>query len=183
MHKVKYNALLMACYKSRKGTGYCILIKNQVVAEEAIPLEIFPTVFQAKVVAILLATETLLEFADCGKIVIHSDSQVLNNLIVTSQMVWAAMLNLDTLAEKQVVSLRWVRAEHTLDLLGMKKQTLLQKEGLKWYQLHLSHWFLCPCASSRKTSKPKLKIDGSCNLQGAKQLEERLLERISPTKS
>jgi hypothetical protein len=48
-----------------------------------------------------LAAEKLLEFADYGKIVIHSDSQaalqVLNNPIVTSHMVLAAMLNLDTL--------------------------------------------------------------------------------------
>jgi hypothetical protein len=90
--------------------GYCILIKDQVVAVEMIPLGIFLTVFPVKVVAILLAAEKLLEFSDRGKIVIHSDFQaalqVLNNPVVTSQTVLAAMLNLDTLAEKQVVSLR-----------------------------------------------------------------------------
>jgi hypothetical protein len=35
-------------YKSRMGTSCCILIKDQVVLEETIPLGIFPTVFQAE---------------------------------------------------------------------------------------------------------------------------------------
>jgi ribonuclease HI len=55
-----------------------------------------------------------LDYADCGKIVIHSGFQaalqVLNNPVVMSQTVLAAMLKLDYLAEKQVVSLRWIRA-------------------------------------------------------------------------
>jgi ribonuclease HI len=113
--KLKYNVFPDGShYKSRTVAAYCILIKDQVVAEEAIPLGIFPSVFQAEVVPILLAAEKLLEFADHGKIVIHSDSQaalqVLNNPVVTSQTVLAAMLNLDTFAKKQVISLWWVKA-------------------------------------------------------------------------
>jgi ribonuclease HI len=118
-------------YKSRTWAGYRILIKDQVVAEEAIPLEIFQSVFQAKVVAILSAAEKLMEFADRGKIVIHSDSQaalqVLNNPVVTSQTVLAAMLNLDTLAEKQVISLRWVKAH--VGLTGNEKADSPAKRG------------------------------------------------------
>jgi hypothetical protein len=91
------------------GTGYCILIKDQVVVEETIPLETYPAVFQAKVMAIFVATKKLLDFAVHWKIVIHSDSQaalhVLKNPVVMSQMILA-----NALAEKQVVSLWWVKA-------------------------------------------------------------------------
>jgi hypothetical protein len=62
-----------------------------------------------------LEAEKMLELADCVKIVIQSDSQAalqVNNAVVMSQMVLAAMLNLNILAEKQVVSLWWVRAQY-----------------------------------------------------------------------
>jgi hypothetical protein len=104
------------------GASYCILIKDQVVVEEAIPLGIFPSVFQTEVVAIFSATEELLEFADHWKIVIHSDSQAAlqaNNPVVMSQTVLAAMLNLDTLAEKQIISLQWVKTH--VGLTGNEK--------------------------------------------------------------
>jgi hypothetical protein len=44
-------------YKSRMSASYCILIKDQVVAKEVIPLGTFPTLFQAEVVAILSAAD------------------------------------------------------------------------------------------------------------------------------
>jgi ribonuclease HI len=63
--------------------------------------------------------------------VIHSDSQAalqaLNNPVVTSQTLLAAMVNLDPLAKKQVVSLWWAKA--LVGITGNEKADSLAKRG------------------------------------------------------
>jgi ribonuclease HI len=115
----------------RVGAGYCIMVDDTVVAEKAIPLGTYPTVFQAEVTAIHEAAEELLKFASLGKIVIHSDSQAalmaLNSASVTAATVLSTMQNLDVLAMEQEVKLTWVRAH--VGLVGNERADTLAKKG------------------------------------------------------
>jgi hypothetical protein len=71
---------------------------------------------------------------------------------------------LDTLDEKQVVLLQWVKAH--VGLTRNEKADLLANRGSKWYQLHWRHCFWCPHANLPETSRLKLKKDGSFNVLG-----------------
>lgn len=101
-------------YKDRAGAGFCIVVNGVSIVQKSIPLGIYPTVFQAEIMAIFEATETLQAYANLGTIVIHSDSQAaikaLDKADVESKVVLAAMQNLDKLAVKQKVKICWVKA-------------------------------------------------------------------------
>jgi ribonuclease HI len=115
----------------KAGAGYCIMVNSTIVAECAIPLGKYPTVFQAEVMAVHHAAEKLLEYVAFGNIVIHSDSQAallaLDNPVITAKTVLATVLNLDKLAERQKVELTWVRAH--IGTMGNERADMLAKTG------------------------------------------------------
>jgi ribonuclease HI len=118
-HGIPYGGTL-ECYtdgskmNSRTGSGYCIIHRKVVIAAETISLGKYPTVFQAEIMAINAAAIKLLEYAHLGKIAIYCDSQAallaLNSSKVTAGTVLSTIMNLDALAQKQVVTLSWVKA-------------------------------------------------------------------------
>lgn len=117
--------------KGRAGAGFCIIVNGTLVAEQAIPLGTYPTVFQAEIMAIFAAAEKLVEYAHLGSIVIHSDSQAalmaLDNSIVKATTVMATMIRLDELSSKQTVKLSWIKAH--VGIPGNEKADQLAKAG------------------------------------------------------
>jgi ribonuclease HI len=119
--------------KDRAGCGVCIIFKDTIVKKLAIPLGIYPTVFQAEIMAISQAAEMLLEYAKVGNITIFCDSQAallaLDSTSAKSSVVLATMYALDTLAlaSNFRVTLAWIKAH--VGFQGNETADLLAKEG------------------------------------------------------
>ena len=119
----------------RAGAGYCVMVNGRIIIRKGIPLGKYANVYQAELVAILEAVESLQPLSQLGQITIYSDSQAallaLDNVTITSKVVLATAMELDNLAEtcKYPVKLAWVKAH--AGHLGNETADTLAKEGAK----------------------------------------------------
>ena len=115
---------------SKTGCGFTINQHGKTILSGFEGLGVTPTVFQAEIVAILRASDALMN-KDEQKIVIRIDSQAailaLKANIVNSALVLECLKNLNALGTKNKIQLQWIKSH--VGHLGNEEADMLAKKG------------------------------------------------------